>query len=222
MRDRLRRLLRFLILAVAGYWLLCIVGLAYLRFLPPLTTGVQMQRRVESWFSPGPYDKKMTWRPLGALPRHVPRAVVAAEDARFYQHDGFDWTELQDARADARRGRRMRGASTITQQLMKNLFTTTYRSPVRKAVEWSLTPFAELILGKSRILELYVNVIEWGPGVYGVEAASRHHYGKSAAKLSREQAARLAAVIPNPLKRKPARMGGYARTILGRMSQMGW
>lgn len=221
-RSPLRRVLRALLLAVAGYYALCILGLVYLRFLPPVTTGVQVQRRVESWFAPGDYTKRSTFRAMNAISRHLPRAVVAAEDSRFYQHLGFDWEELRDARERAQRGGRMRGASTITQQLMKNLFLTTHRSFVRKGIEYTLTPLAELILGKRRILELYLNVIEWGPGVYGAEAAARHHYGKPASALTREQSARLAAVIPNPRQRRPARMGSYARIILGRMRAMGW
>jgi monofunctional biosynthetic peptidoglycan transglycosylase len=221
-RSPLRRILRALLLVVAGYYALCIVGLVYLRFLPPVTTGVQMQRRVESWFTPGDYTKRSTFRAINAMSPHLPHAVVAAEDARYYEHHGFDWEELRDARERAQRGGRMRGASTITQQLVKNLFLTTHRSFVRKGIEYTLTPLAELILGKRRILELYLNVIEWGPGVYGAEAAARHHYGKSASSLTRDQSARLAAVIPNPRQRKPARMGWYARIILGRMTQMGW
>ena len=115
----------------------------------------------------------------------------------------------------------MRGASTLTQQLVKNLFLTTHRSLVRKGLEVALTPLAELILPKERILELYLNEIEWGPGVFGVEAAARHHYAVSATRLSRAQAVRLAAVIPAPRVRRPERMGWYARVIEGRMRAMG-
>jgi monofunctional biosynthetic peptidoglycan transglycosylase len=106
--------------------------------------------------------------------------------------------------------------------LVKNLFLTTHRSVVRKGVEMTLTPLAELILSKRRILELYLNEIEWGPGVYGIEAAARHHYRVPATGLDRDQAARLAAVIPAPLQRRPDRMGNYARLILARMTSLGW
>jgi monofunctional biosynthetic peptidoglycan transglycosylase len=123
---------------------------------------------------------------------------------------------------DLDEGRIVRGGSTITQQLVKNLFLTTSRSWIRKAFEFGLAPVAELVLKKERILDLYLNVIEWGPGVYGAEAGAQYHYHASAARLSREQSARLAAVIPNPLHRKPARMTGYSNVILNRMSQMGW
>jgi monofunctional biosynthetic peptidoglycan transglycosylase len=115
-----------------------------------------------------------------------------------------------------------RGGSTITQQLVKNLFLTTERSFVRKAVESSLVPLVEAFLTKDRILELYLNVIEWGPGIYGAEAASEHYYHLHASQVSREQAARLAAIIPAPLKRKPERMNEYSAVILDRMAQTGW
>ena len=160
---------------------------------------------------------------MATLPQHVPRAVVAAEDSRFYQHRGFDWQEMEAAGRQAERtGAPRRGASTITQQLVKNLFLTTHRNVVRKGLEIALTPAAELILPKERILELYLNQIEWGPGVFGIEAAARHHYGVAATALSRAQALRLAAVIPAPRVRQPARMGWYARIIDGRMRAMGW
>ena len=116
----------------------------------------------------------------------------------------------------------MRGASTLTQQLIKNLFFTTHRNPVRKVYEWTLTPPAEWILGKDRILELYVNVVEFGPGIHGAEAAARHHFGIAAADLSRRQAAGLAAVLPAPLVRSPQDTDWYTGIIEQRMGQLGW
>ena len=222
-RPRLRRVLRALLVAVAAFYGAVVLALAYLRWFPPLTTMVQVQRRVESWFTRGPYDKRSRWVALAALPRHVPRAVVAAEDTRFWQHHGFDFESLDAARRTAERtGLPPRGASTLTQQLVKNLFFTTHRSYVRKGLELTVTPLAELILGKPRILELYLNVAEWGPGVYGIEAAARHHYRVPARQLSRDRAARLAAILPAPRRRKPDRMGGYAGIIQQRMRAMGW
>lgn len=222
-RARLGRLLRLALLALAAFYGAVVLSLVYLRFLPPLTTMVQVQRRVESWFTKGDYTKRMTWVDKASLPRHVPRAVVAAEDTRFFTHHGFDFDELEAARdAAGRRGLPVRGASTITQQLVKNLFFTTHRSYVRKGLELTVTPLAELILGKDRILELYLNVVEWGPGVYGIQEAARWHYKVPAAKLTRDRAARLAAVLPAPRRRKPERMGYYAAIIQQRMSAMGW
>jgi monofunctional biosynthetic peptidoglycan transglycosylase len=160
--------------------------------------------------------------PLQRIDADLQHAVVAAEDGRFYQHWGIDWQELAKVLEESGRSGRLRGASTISQQLVKNLFLTTHRSPLRKACEVALVPLAELLLSKQRILELYLNVIEWGPGVYGAEAAARHHYGTSAASLSREQAARLAACIPSPLRWRPQRMDAYSSDILARMERMGW
>ena len=138
------------------------------------------------------------------------------------QHNGFDWHEIQIAAQEDMEGERTRGASTLTQQLVKNLFFGTGRSILRKGAEATLVPVAELVLGKRRILELYLNVVEWGPRIYGAEAASRVYYGRPARNIDRQEAARLAAVLPGPLKRRPERMNRYSVIILGRMQQMGW
>lgn len=169
-----------------------------------------------------PYDKTFEWVPMSSISPALQHAVVAAEDARFFQHHGFDWTEVQIAFEDGMNGGRSRGASTITQQLVKNLYLTTNRSFIRKGIEATIVPIAELILGKNRILELYLNVIEWGPGVYGAEAAARTYYRIPARRLSREQSIELASVIPAPLRRKPGRQPWYTHRIAERMSQMGW
>jgi monofunctional glycosyltransferase len=218
-----RRAAAIVALLPVAYYVLCVAGLVYLRFLPPLITGVQAQRSVERVMQGERPIRDYRWRSVDRIAPHLPRAVVAAEDSRFFQHRGFDWEELRRARARARaRGEAMRGASTLTQQLIKNLYFTTHRNPVRKAYEWALTPPAEWILGKDRILELYVNVAEFGPGIFGAEAAARHHYGVAAAGLSRHQAAGLAAVLPAPLQRRPQAMGWYTGIIQQRMSRMGW
>jgi monofunctional biosynthetic peptidoglycan transglycosylase len=214
---------RWLVLAPVLFYGAAALCFLYLRVLPPLTTGVRLQRRVEARLAGRPYEERQAWLPMSALPRHVPRAVVAAEDTRFYQHRGFDWVEVRRAGEQAARsGAPRRGASTISQQLVKNLFLTTHRSVVRKGLEVALTPLAELVLPKDRILELYLNEIEWGAGVFGIAAAAHHHYGVDARRLTRDQAQRLAAVIPAPRVRRAVRMGWYARVIDRRMRQMGW
>ncbi len=219
----LRRLLAGLLLLVLTFYVFTALGLAALRWIDPPFTAVHIQRRAESWLGRnGKYRKRYRFVPLEKVGRNLQHAVIAAEDSRFYQHRGFDWTEVREAVEDSIENGQTRGASTITQQLVKNLFLTTWRSPVRKALEIPLVPQAEWILGKRRILELYLNVVEWGPGVYGAEAAARFHYGVPAAALSREQAARLAAVLPAPRRRNPARMHRYAGRILERMNSMGW
>jgi len=199
-----------------------LVSLIGLRWVDPPTTAVQTQRRVESWFQPAPYKKKFEFVPLSRISPNLQHAVIAAEDGRFYQHSGFDWIELQDAITDDWEEGRFRGASTLSQQLVKNLFLTTRGSFVRKGLEYAVVPAAEQLLGKQRILELYLNVVEIGPGVFGAEAAAKHHYRVAASRLTREQAARLAAILPSPRRRNPARMNSYSANILVRMSQMGW
>jgi monofunctional biosynthetic peptidoglycan transglycosylase len=220
--QSLRRLLWLAVALVLGFYLLAALALAGLRWVNPPFTAVQAQRRIEAGLHKTPYRKRYSFVSLDRISRNFQHAVIAAEDARFYEHHGFDWDQVQIAFDESMEGGRTRGASTITQQLVKNLFLTTSRSAVRKGIEFTLVPMAEHILGKRRILELYLNVIEWGPGIYGAEAAAQYHYGTSAARVSREQGARLAAILPAPLRRKPARMNDYSARILERMRQMGW
>jgi len=210
-----------LVIALCAY-LAVAASLASLRWIPPFTTALQAQRRVEVLFAHKPYQKRYEFVRLSRIATDLQHAVIASEDTRFYQHHGFDWVEIQKAIDDQDEDRPMRGASTITQQLVKNLYLTTQRSFLRKGVEASLVPVAEFALGKQRILELYLNVVEWGPGVFGAEAAAQFHYGGHASRLTREQCARLAAILPNPIRRKPAKMNARAEVILARMRQMGW
>jgi monofunctional glycosyltransferase len=218
----LRLAIRRIVAGLVSLWLLAAFSLIALRWINPPTTMVHMQRRVQAWIHNKPYKDRYTFVPINQISPELQHAVVAAEDGRFYQHHGFDWHEIQIAAEDDLDGGRSRGASTITQQLVKNLFFGTGRSVLRKGAEFALVPVAELALGKQRILELYLNVVEWGPGVYGAEAASRVNYGASARNLSREQASRLAAILPAPLRRRPERMNHYSGLILERMRQMGW
>ena len=183
---------------------------------------MQIQRRLQAWADHKPYRKRYNFIPLRQISPNLQHAVIAAEDARFYQHHGFDWHEIQIAADDDLEGGRFRGASTITQQLIKNLFFGTGRSILRKGAEFTLVPLAELFLGKQRILEIYLNVVEWGPGIYGADAACHAYDGTAARNTDRQQAARLAAILPAPLKRRPARMNQYSALILERMRQMGW
>ena len=181
-----------------------------------------MQRRVQSWIHRTPYHKRYRFIPLRQISPNLQHAVIAAEDARFYQHHGFDWHEIRLAAAEDMEGGRTRGGSTITQQLIKNLFFGTGRSFLRKGAEATLVPVAELVLGKQRILELYLNVVEWGPGIYGAESACRYYDKTSPQNIGRQQAARLGAILPAPRKRRPERMNSYSAVILRRMQQMNW
>ncbi len=181
-----------------------------------------MQRRLQSWFHLASYEKRYKFVPLHQISPDLQHAVVAAEDARFYQHHGFDWHAMQLAAEEDMEGGRLRGGSTITQQLVKNLFFGTSRSFLRKGAEVTLVPVAEAALGKQRILELYLNVVEWGPGVFGAESASRYWDRTSARNIGRQQGAELAAILPAPLKRRPDHMNRYSGLILERMRQAGW
>lgn len=221
-RRILRRILLYAALLVALYGGTCFGALLLLKWVEPPFTMVHVQRRVESWFGKRKYRKQYSFVPLSRISPHLRHAVIAAEDGRFYQHAGVDWAEIEKMIETEMPEGRIRGVSTITQQLVKNLFMTTHRNPLRKPVEFALAPLAEILLGKQRILELYLNIVEWGPGVYGAEAAARRYYQTSAAALSRERAARLAAVLPSPLRWKPERMDRYAAVIEQRMAGQGW
>jgi monofunctional glycosyltransferase len=222
-RSRLRTIALWVVSLIVGLYALCGAGIFLLRWIDPWTTTVQMERRIQALRTHHTYKKHYEFVSLADISPNLQHAVVAAEDGRFRQHHGFDWIEMQKVlEDDVKRQRLGRGGSTITQQLVKNLFLTTERSFVRKGVESTLVPLMEGLLTKDRILELYLNVIEWGPGIYGAEAASEHYYHVHASDLTREQAARLAAIIPAPLKRKPLQMNDYSAIILDRMQQTGW
>lgn len=216
---------RFAVAAVAAvclYLAASVAGLCLLRIADPPITGVQLQRAIEARLDGAAYARQYEFVPLSAIGEHLQHAVIVAEDGRFHEHGGVDWLEIEKYLHEELPRGRVRGASTITQQLVKNLFMTTHANPLRKPVEFLLAPVAERVLGKQRILELYLNVVEWGPGIYGAEAAARHHYHRPASGLTREQAARLAACLPSPLRRRPSHMNEYSAQILHRMESRHW
>lgn len=178
-----------------------------LRWLPPLTSSFMIITRIER---PGD-DLRFDWVGRAAISSHAAAAVLASEDQRFFEHAGFDFRSVGNAIEDYRRGERLRGGSTISQQVAKNLFLWPGRSWLRKGIEAWLTAWTELLLPKERILELHLNIAQFGPSVFGVEAASRLYFGKPAARLGRDEAALLAAVLPNPLVLSVARPSGYLR-----------
>jgi len=218
----LRSLVRCLIIGVVLIWALAALILVAARWIDPPTTEVHSQRRLQAWIHHTPYHERYKFIPLSQISPDLQHAVIAAEDARFYQHHGFDWHQIQIAAENDLEGGRTRGASTLTQQLVKNLFFGTGRSFLRKGAEFTLVPVAEFVLGKRRILEIYLNVVEWGPGIYGAESACRYYDGTAARTIGRQQAARLAAILPAPLRRRPERMNQYSEIILERMRQVGW
>jgi monofunctional biosynthetic peptidoglycan transglycosylase len=173
------------------------------------------------------FRKMQYWMPLKAIPKDAVNAVIVAEDGTFWSHGGFDWYEFKESvERNLEEGRAARGASTITQQLVKNLFLSSSKNPLRKLKEWVLTWYMEEHLSKPRILEIYLNVIEWGDGVYGIEAASRYYFDKSAGDLSRDEAARLAAIIPSPRRHRADVDSKYvihrSQLILERLVARGW
>lgn len=176
------------------------------RVVPPPATPLMVIRAVESLWRSTHGFRSWEWVPLRRLPAYIPRAIVTAEDARFMSHWGIDIAAVGDA-IDAAGGRaRIRGASTITMQTVKNLFLWPGRSYLRKVLEWGMAPIAGLVWGKRRTLELYINVIEWGEGIYGLESAARHYFKKGASQLSLREAAALASILPNPRKLSPIHM----------------
>lgn len=159
-----------------------------------------MENRLELMQDKNPgAELRHKWVPYQKISNHLKRALIAAEDAKFVDHEGFDWEGIQKAyEKNLKKGKIVAGGSTISQQLAKNLFLSTRRTPWRKAEEALITLMLEATMDKRRIFEIYLNVIEWGNGVFGAEAAARHYFGISATQLSAEQAARLAAMVPNP------------------------
>ena len=221
-KPGVRSFIRWFVIGIVVLWSLAALILLVARWIDPPTTAVHIERRLQAWIHHKPYRERYKFVPLSQISSDFQHAVIAAEDANFYHHNGFDWHAIQLAAEEDLEGDRTRGGSTITQQLVKNLFFGTGRSFLRKGAEATLVPVAEFFLGKKRILEIYLNVIEWGPGIYGAESACRYHYETTASNIGRQQAARLAAVLPAPLKRRPERMNSYSAIILRRMSRMGW
>ncbi|WP_447978538.1 monofunctional biosynthetic peptidoglycan transglycosylase [Candidatus Nitrospira bockiana] len=200
--------------ALACYWLMTFPDVGRLAHRNPSTTALMETRRAQDRGG----TVHWSWVPLTKISPHLQRAVIVAEDASFYRHEGFDWEGLKDAAVkNLEQGRWGHGGSTITQQLAKNLYLTTEKSLWRKAREALITRELEHRLTKKRILELYLNVAEWGRGVYGAEAAARHHFRKSAVDLTREEAALLAAILPSPRHYDPLRKTRY---VLVRQQQI--
>ncbi len=192
-----------------------------LRFVDPWTTAFIVDARVESWFDddPRPWRLQHTWRNYNQISAQLPLAVVASEDQRFPDHGGFDLQQIKKAMDEAQRGRRARGASTISQQVAKNLFLWNGHSWVRKGLEAWFTVLIETLWPKKRILEVYLNSAQFGYGVYGAEAAAQAFFRKPAARLTRDEAARLAAVLPNPVRMRADRPSRYVQRRQGEIAR---
>jgi monofunctional biosynthetic peptidoglycan transglycosylase len=196
-----------------------------LRWIPPLTSGVMLERRVTALVNGKDYTLDYRWTPWSRIARHAGVAVIASEDQNFLTHRGFDVESIQKAIDAHEKGARLRGASTISQQVAKNVFLWSGRSFVRKGLEAYFTVLIETLWPKRRILEVYLNIAEMGDGVFGVEAASRRYFNKPASKLTASDAALLAAVLPNPIRLRAGRPSAYVEErrgwILQQMGQLG-
>jgi monofunctional biosynthetic peptidoglycan transglycosylase len=202
------RTLLILLLTLA---LLPVGGVLIHTVVPPPTTLLMVQQAVAG------FGLDYRWRSLNRISPRLVEAVIASEDARFCSHDGFDFKAIEKAMDSNARGRRVRGGSTISQQTAKNVFLWPGRSWVRKGLEAGYTVLIETFWSKRRIMEVYLNVAEWAPGVYGAEAAARHWYGKSADKLTAREAARLAAILPSPRRYSASAPGPYVRRRASRV-----
>lgn len=220
-RSIRRRLFKLLLWFMAGSVLLVLL----FRWVPPPGTALMVERKVESWVDGQPIDLQRNWRPWSELPDDLKLAVIAAEDQKFADHWGFDLAAIRAALAHNQQGGSVRGASTLSQQVAKNLFLWSGRSWLRKGIEVWFTGLIELLWPKQRILEVYLNSAEWGTGVFGADAAARHHFGIAAPYLSRQQASLLAAVLPNPRQWSANRPSGHvsrrAAWIRQQMRQLG-
>ena len=218
-----RRVLAVLVLLVIAWQGWYLGWVVWWKFADPDMTSFMSLRLDELREKDPRAELKKQWVPYARISAHLKRAVVAAEDAKFSEHEGFDWEGIQKAlEKNRKKGKIVAGGSTISQQLAKNLFLSGTKTPWRKAQEAIITLMLEAVLDKRRILEIYLNVVEWGSGVFGAEAAARHYYAIPAVQLSAEQAARLAVLLPNPRKfgRLPNSpyLAARSQVILGRMS----
>ncbi|MFN4176981.1 monofunctional biosynthetic peptidoglycan transglycosylase [Phenylobacterium sp.] len=191
------------------FWVGPVLAVAVYRFVPPPITFLMVQRAFEG----KGFERR--WVPLDDISPHLVRAVIAAEDARYCQHMGFDVEAIEKAMEANARGGKVRGGSTISQQTAKNVFLWPRRDWVRKGLEAYFTVLIEVGWGKRRIMEVYLNSIEWGPGIYGAEAAARKNFGVPAKKLTAAQSARLAAILPKPLSWRAAKPGPYVKRRSG-------
>ena len=210
--PRRRRWLRWLIALPLIAIVLSVVQVATLRFVDPPFSAFMFSRQLEAW-GQGDWSFRIAhdWRDLDEISPNVPLAVIASEDQNFAEHFGFDIKAIERARKNNERGRKVRGGSTISQQTAKNLFLWSGRSWVRKGIEAWYTLLIEAMWPKHRIVEVYVNVAEFGDGVYGAQAAARTFFGKDASRLSAAEAARMAAVLPSPRRYSIAKPGPYVQ-----------
>jgi len=224
-RSRIRRICYLLLKSALVLALLSILPVIAFRFVRPPVSALMVERRIGSWWGDSNYVPQYRWVRLDKIAPEMGTAVIAAEDQTFPTHRGFDWKAIHKAIDHNETSDRTRGASTLTQQTAKNLFLWSGRTWVRKGLEAYFTILLEVFWSKSRILETYLNIAEFGDGIYGVEAAAQRYFRKPAARLNSEEAALLAAILPNPRRYSVSRPGPYVRErqqwILQQIGQLG-
>lgn len=225
LKPRIRKVLFFLLKCGLAILALSVLLVVIFRFVRPPLSALMIERRIDSWSQPTAYSAQYDWVPLDRIAPSIGVAVIAAEDQNFLRHHGFDWQAIQRAIDYNEHGDRVRGASTLSQQTAKNLFLWPGRDWLRKGFEAYFTVLLENLWTKRRILETYLNIVEFGDGIYGVEAASRRFFHKPSARLNLEESALLAAVLPDPHRLKVAAPSAYVRGrqewILQQMNQIG-
>ncbi|OFX60364.1 MAG: monofunctional biosynthetic peptidoglycan transglycosylase [Bacteroidetes bacterium GWB2_41_8] len=226
MRDNLgKRIFRFVWKTALWFFGLSIISVVLFRFIPVPITPLMVIRSVEQIFGDDELRMKHDWVSIDKISKHLPLAVVCSEDQNFMNHSGFDMKAIEQSLEASKKGKRLRGASTISQQTAKNVFLWPGRSWVRKGLEVYFTVLIEFVWSKERIMEVYLNSIEMGNGIYGAEAAANKYWKTSAEKLSRHQAAAIAAILPNPRKYSANPPGPYVQErigwIVGQMGQWG-
>lgn len=227
--KRLKKFLRILFIYIPlGFLILTFSWVLLLKWVPVYFTPLMVIRSVE-YAGDDTYKTYKTWKPLNQISPNMPMAVMASEDTRYLEHNGFDWVEIDNALDAKKKGKKLRGASTISQQTAKNVFLFPGRSWVRKGLEAYFTGLIELLWGKERIMEVYLNVAEMGRGIFGAEAAAEKLFQTRASRLSQRQAALIAATLPNPLKRKAnaptayvSRRAGDIQRLMGLIPRPEW
>lgn len=226
MKFRFKKLFLVIAYLISGFVILSVLTVLIYHYINPPFTPIMIIRIFEGWFDNKSTGIDYKWVSYDEISPNVFRAVIAAEDGRFMSHNGIDWKAVESAKRynEIYKGRKVRGASTITMQTAKNVFLWQGRNYVRKAFEVYFTYLIEFLWGKKRILEIYVNIVEFGDGIYGIESAARHYFNKSAKDLTARESAALASILPNPRQRSPIqttpRQESKIRFIIGRMNSV--
>lgn len=207
-----RKCFKYLVFLLISLMVISVLMVLSLRWINPIGTVLMVERKVESWQVKQPISIKREWADWDDISDYLKLAVIASEDQNFPTHHGFDFDAIQQALQHNAKGGRLRGASTISQQVAKNIFLWSGRSWLRKGVEVWFTAWLEVLWSKERVLEIYLNSAEWGDGIFGAEAAARYYFHVPAKNLTKEQASLLAAVLPNPRNWNPAKPTAYIRS----------